>query len=271
MPQVNAAVLLQPPAPAHPGPPSGQYWGWFAFHTSTFVPHRLRFLELMTLQPHLESAIEATAAQLRRVEGSPEPRQVWGIHMRCGEGFTPLSEARDGMRCPDDCGAAAPASWQPAQRTGLGASSGTTGLWRDTGVFWSPPDAWLTDWLPQALASHAVTPPPLVLLFSDDPGTAARVLVPLGATTLADVIGDAACTGLADAFGGGPDGEALVDFFLMTCCDALAISNSTFSFTAAMLATAVDGRRCACFRPDPAAAAMVPFDPWDAQPTLKRD
>jgi hypothetical protein len=264
-------MLLQPPAPGHPGPPSGQYWGWFAFHTTAFAPHRRRFFELMALQPHLEAAIQATTVHLRRVDGSPEPRQVWGIHMRCGEGFTPLSSAPDVERSPDDCGAAAPASWQPAQCTGLDASSGTTGMWRDTGVFWTLPHAWLTDWLlSQALAFNA-SPPPLVLLFSDDPGTAACVLGPLGATTLADVVGEAACTGLADAFGGGPDGEALADFFLMTRCDKLAISNSTYSFTAAMIATAVDAQRCACYRPDPSAAAMVPFDPWDAQPTLKRD
>ena len=72
-------------------------------------------------------------------------------------------------------------------------------------------------------------------------------------------------------------------------CDALAISNSTFSFSAAMMASAAaaEKRRCCCsggddangshshaafrvVRPDPAARALVPFDPWDALPTLKR-
>ena len=270
MPQVNAATLLQPPAaPGHPCPPSGSYWGWFSFHTSAFAPHRLRFLELMTVQPHLEAAIESAAAQLRRVDGCPELRQVWGIHMRCGEGFTPLSMGDDVQSSGVDA-APAPAHWQPAPRTGLDASSGTTGLWRDTGVFWTPPDAWLTDWLSKTLANApTAAPAPLVLLFSDDPSAAVRVLGPLGARTVADVLGEAVWAGLAAAFGGGQDGEALADFFLMTRCEQLAVSNSTFSFAAAMVATAADANRCACFRPDPGVGALVPFDPWDAQPTLK--
>ena len=71
-------------------------------------------------------------------------------------------------------------------------------------------------------------------------------------------------------------------------CDALAISNSTFSFSAAMLASATAApeslHRCSCgddangsgraavraVRPDPVQRTLVPFDPWDALPTLKR-
>ncbi len=135
------------------------------------------------------------------------------------------------------------------------------------------------------------------------------------------MLGPHAYDTLVSAFGGGEDGAALADWaFLTRCvlrrlhcsslacvfvfgpyadvgpdygharsCDALAISNSTFSFSAAMLASAAaaeKSRRCSsggddvnvshshaafrAVRPDPVARALVPFDPWDALPTLKR-
>jgi hypothetical protein len=54
------------------------------------------------------------------------------------------------------------------------------------------------------------------------------------------------------------------DFFVLTQSDAVAISNSTFSFAASMLNSR--GRRFA--RPVLAASALVPFDPWDSDPLL---
>jgi hypothetical protein len=87
----------------------------------------------------------------------------------------------------------------------------------------------------------------------------------------ASALGADAYAALVAAFGGGDDGAALADWFALARCDVLAISNSTFSFSAAMLATAgaEEGSRCArAVRPDPAAQALVPFDPWSAPPTL---
>lgn len=79
-------------------------------------------------------------------------------------------------------------------------------------------------------------------------------------------------------------------------CSVLLVSNSSFSFCAAMLATAAagaaadseekggggaergpvsssGGSRCRAgmvtVRPDPELRRLVPFDPWDASPTLK--
>ncbi len=55
-------------------------------------------------------------------------------------------------------------------------------------------------------------------------------------------------------------------------CDALAVSNSTFSFAAAMLASAAPrGRRFLAVRPEPAARRLQRFDPWDALPILKQE
>ena len=61
------------------------------------------------------------------------------------------------------------------------------------------------------------------------------------------------------------------DFYAMTQARALAISNSTFSFAAAMLNTRASG----FFRPVidryPVGGALQSFDPWDADPLLHRD
>ena len=56
----------------------------------------------------------------------------------------------------------------------------------------------------------------------------------------------------------------LADWFTMQEADVLAISNSTFSFTAAML-----GKRGAvCYRPQPATRGLAVFDAWNATPLL---
>lgn len=54
------------------------------------------------------------------------------------------------------------------------------------------------------------------------------------------------------------------EWFMLTRCHALAISNSTFSFTASML----NETASVFMRPDPQANALVPFDPWDSEPLL---
>ncbi|MEM1102728.1 MAG: FkbM family methyltransferase [Pseudomonadota bacterium] len=55
------------------------------------------------------------------------------------------------------------------------------------------------------------------------------------------------------------------DFAALTLCDRLAISNSTFSFAAAML-----NNCCKEFlRPDLASKGLIKFDPWSAEPLLR--
>ena len=54
--------------------------------------------------------------------------------------------------------------------------------------------------------------------------------------------------------------EFYADFFLLSCCDAMAISNSSFSFAAAML-----NEHCRFFfRPHLPTGKLIPFDPWDS-------
>lgn len=61
-----------------------------------------------------------------------------------------------------------------------------------------------------------------------------------------------------------PGAEFLRDHWLMQQVDHLAISNSSYSFTAAMLNRGYSST----VRPDPLQQALVHFDPWDAEPVL---
>ena len=54
----------------------------------------------------------------------------------------------------------------------------------------------------------------------------------------------------------------------MTRADRLAISNSTFSFTAAMFSNAGSESQPVFYRPVPESRALVPFEPWDSKPLL---
>lgn len=56
------------------------------------------------------------------------------------------------------------------------------------------------------------------------------------------------------------------DYYMLSHADVMAISNSSFSFTASMLNT-----QCKIFmRPDNVMKKLVPYDPWDADPLLEQ-
>jgi len=62
-----------------------------------------------------------------------------------------------------------------------------------------------------------------------------------------------------------PEAPFYPDFYILSQCDVLAISNSTFSFTAAML-----NERCKFFfRPNLRKQKMIAFDPWNSDPLLR--
>lgn len=63
-----------------------------------------------------------------------------------------------------------------------------------------------------------------------------------------------------------PDAEFYPDFYVLTQCDHVAISNSSFSFAACLL----NERARRFVRPDLNAGCLVDFDPWDSEP-LQRD
>ncbi len=64
-----------------------------------------------------------------------------------------------------------------------------------------------------------------------------------------------------------PHAPYYVDYYALTQADALAISNSSFSFSAAMLnETARE-----FVRPSRSAGRLVSFDPWDSEPMMAED
>ncbi|WP_228056526.1 FkbM family methyltransferase [Microcoleus sp. LEGE 07076] len=62
-----------------------------------------------------------------------------------------------------------------------------------------------------------------------------------------------------------PEAPFYPDFYILSLCDVLGISNSTFSFAAAML-----NERCKFFfRPNLLKQKMIPFEPWNSEPLLR--
>ncbi|MEG4213947.1 FkbM family methyltransferase [Microcoleus sp. Pol14C6] len=62
-----------------------------------------------------------------------------------------------------------------------------------------------------------------------------------------------------------PEAPFYPDFYILSQCDVLAISNSTFSFAASML-----NERCKFFfRPHLQKQKLIPYDPWNSEPLLR--
>ncbi|MBP2229182.1 tetratricopeptide (TPR) repeat protein [Azospirillum agricola] len=115
------------------------------------------------------------------------------------------------------------------------------------GRFWTAPEAWYLDWL------GAVWPcldRPVLYVATDDPAVIRRfaAYAPLHAGDIADPL---------------PGAEFLIDHRMLSSADLLAVSNSSFSVTAAML----NGQAAAMLRPDRGVGGLRPFDPW-AEPVL---
>ena len=112
------------------------------------------------------------------------------------------------------------------------------------GPYWLAPSAWYAQWL-EGLWPTLEQP---VLYVATDDADSARSLAAFKPVTAADLRLEV------------PGAEFYPDFHLLTQADALAISNSSFSFAAAML----NARAKAFMRPDRGAQALVAFDPWNA-------
>lgn len=112
------------------------------------------------------------------------------------------------------------------------------------GRFWVAPVEWYLDWL-QALWPQLERP--CLYLATDAPELAERFAAyqPILSCDIQDQW---------------PGIEFLVDHFWLSRAEHLAISNSSFSFTAAML----NERLQTAVRPDPIARQLVAFDPWHA-------
>lgn len=111
------------------------------------------------------------------------------------------------------------------------------------GRFWIAPEAWYLEWL------DAVWPRldrPVLCIATDAPALVQRFATynPLQAGDLAPPV---------------PGAEFFIDHSVLASADVVAVSNSSFSVTAAMLNPALQ----AAVRPDRAAGRLVPFDPWN--------
>jgi len=112
------------------------------------------------------------------------------------------------------------------------------------GRFWIGPSAWYAKWLD---ALWPTLKRPVLYVATDDASAATEFarFAPVTAADLQLIV---------------PGAEFFTDFHLLVQADALAISNSTFSFAAAML----NARSRSFARPDRAREALVTFDPWNA-------
>ena len=117
--------------------------------------------------------------------------------------------------------------------------------------FFVAPTAWYLDWL---RGLWPTLEDPVLFIASDEPDKVLADFAEFKPITAKDL-----GTPL-------PGAEFYPDFHLLTQCDALAISNSSFSFAAALL-----NERATIFaRPHLPTAKLIPFNPWNSE-TLFRD
>ncbi|WP_198285080.1 FkbM family methyltransferase [Solidesulfovibrio carbinoliphilus] len=122
------------------------------------------------------------------------------------------------------------------------------------GHFFVAPSAWYRDWL-AAVWPHL--PDPLLYIASDEPEKVLPDFADYASASRAD-LGD---LGTIDAVC-----PCYPDFHVLTRADGLAISNSSFSFAAAMQ----NDRATVFMRPRLGLGKLIPFDPFDAE-VLFRD
>ncbi|KHK01308.1 hypothetical protein NY78_3290 [Desulfovibrio sp. TomC] len=123
------------------------------------------------------------------------------------------------------------------------------------GHFFVAPGRWYRDWLATIWDTLAA---PLLYIASDDPEAVLPEFADYAPASRAD---------LGDLPGLPPSAdEAYPDFYVLTKAQALAISNSSFSFAAAMLNTVAT----VFVRPRLSQKKLIPFAPFDA-PVIFRD
>jgi hypothetical protein len=116
---------------------------------------------------------------------------------------------------------------------------------------WPAPEAWYLRWL-QGLWPTLCDP--ILYVATDDPGNVLPHFAGYSPKSGSDL--NVAINGA----------EYYSDFYVLSQCDVLGISNSTFSFAAAMM-----NQTAAVFsRPDPIQQAMVQFDPWSSPVHLRK-
>ena len=196
-----------------------------------------------------EAALDIAALLQGRDSGACADRDLTGYF--CGN-TAPLAPSRELFRALftpagpfADRGAAALAGLRARGRTlvALHLRRGDFAI-ATAKRFWIAPEAWYLDWL---AALWPRLDRPVLFIASDAPEVAARfaAYAPMSAADLGEPI---------------PGAEFFIDHWILAHADMAAVSNSSFSVTAAML----NPRARLFVRPDRRQGGLVPFDPWDA-------
>ncbi|MFH1673057.1 MAG: FkbM family methyltransferase [Pseudomonadota bacterium] len=118
------------------------------------------------------------------------------------------------------------------------------------GYFFIAPNQWYKDWLK---GLWDTLDDPVLFIASDELDESARGFAEYNPVTSKDL-------------GVTLDGaEFYPDFYFLSQCDVLAISNSSYSFATAML----NERAVFFFRPHLPTKKLIPFDPWNSEPILR--
>jgi len=115
--------------------------------------------------------------------------------------------------------------------------------------FFIAPTAWYKNWLSSI---WSIVPDPVLFIASDEIDAAASEFSEYHPVTVQDLYSSL------------PDNYFYSDFYLLSQCDMLAISNSTFSFAASML----NNKAKSFLRPVLHLKRLIPYDPWASQPLL---
>lgn len=117
--------------------------------------------------------------------------------------------------------------------------------------FFRAPAAWYREWLASIQQEFE---DPLVYICSESPRECLAHFADWKTSCFADLRGVP------------PDLAFLLDFYVLTQADAVAIANSSYSFLAAML----NDRASAFVRPTLEDRKLIPFSPWDSPVLLRR-
>ncbi|QSA95909.1 alpha-1,2-fucosyltransferase [Methylococcus sp. EFPC2] len=118
------------------------------------------------------------------------------------------------------------------------------------GNYFIPPNKWYKKWLSELWERELN---PVLFIASDEPVKVIRDFRKYNPVTAEDIGAHM------------ERAEFYPDFFILSQCDALAISNSTFSFSAAML----NGSGRLFARPNCIEKRLTSFDPWNSDPLLE--
>ena len=287
-----------------------ELWGWFQFHSAVWAPHEERWRSLFTPVPPLATALYAALRRLTCSRELYVVHLRVGKGRREGGGDGSAGEGcldYERVECKDNELNSSGSTINVDEHGGSCNSEGSSGEggngkaharlnevrideWEDRNTFWPTPSTWYMRWLSELAAAEGWatrTEPsrPAVLVCSDVEASAEVVRQQVHAELGGGCV--VVQWGQIDASDEWRELQRVwarldtvqpsalsmfVDWWSMTIADGLAISNSTFSFTAAMLNKNArrEERSVSHFvRPVPDMGCLCGFEPWNSSPLLR--